>query len=480
MEHARIEKAVFDLFNIERAFIPTPKDKPRKATDCEVRAYAEWLALQAGLYPGFSSSIETVGSWSRQCDNRRTMGVTFGDVLKGRHYCQETRAYIPDQYADGAFSIPLPGRNSHRDTVTMETLGDGGEAIASQTLPIEPKKGGILWDRAAVRKACGPVAKPGKARKVSATPLGGIEPVAPLSGECETISASQTPQEAQEPVSAPQVAPETEIAPCDDLAGDVAALSVASNPDGVGFVVIDQAGAVMAGPFWTQWQAAAAMDDLAPPSGGIADAAPLSGELKAKRTPAHERAIRLAWAMRKAARKSDWHIRVGIDQLEQMRDDRDHQKARVSELLAEIAAVNQARRDEAALFAEDKASSGRIMASQDEEIAALATQLQAARADDESKAILRKSRDEARAMAITGREKRRKAVLFARGLQKRLSGEYRLNDRLKDQKRDAFKRLAQETNARLAAENAMAAIEARMNGWPPAVRSLSVNFRKAA
>jgi hypothetical protein len=92
MEHARIEKAVFDLFNIERAFIPTPKDKPRKATDSEVRAYAEWLALQAGLYPGFSSSIETVGSWSRQCDNRRTMGVTFGDVLKGRHYCPETRA----------------------------------------------------------------------------------------------------------------------------------------------------------------------------------------------------------------------------------------------------------------------------------------------------------------------------------------------------------------------------------------------------
>ena len=124
MEHARIEKAVFDLFNIERGFIGAPKDKPRKATDCEVRAYAEWLALQAGLYPGFSSSIETVGSWSRQCDNRRTMGVTFGDVLKGRHYCQETRAYIPDQYADGAFSIPLPGRNSHRDTVTMETLGD--------------------------------------------------------------------------------------------------------------------------------------------------------------------------------------------------------------------------------------------------------------------------------------------------------------------------------------------------------------------
>lgn len=462
MEHARIEKAVFDLFNVERAFIPTPKDKPRKATDCEVRAYAEWLALQAGLYPGFSSSIETVGSWSRQCDNRRTMGVTFGDVLKGRHYCPETRAYIPDQYADGAFSIPLPGRNSHRDTVTMETLGDDGEVIASQTLPVEPKKGGILWDRAAVRKACGPVAKPGRARKVTASPLGGIEPAAPLSGECETISASQTPQEAQETVSAPQIAPKPEIAPCDDLADDMAALRVASNPDGAGFVVIDQSGAVMAGPFWTQWQAVAAKDDLAPPSGGIVDAAPLSGELKAKRTPAHERAIKRAWVTRKAARlQRD----IAADHM-RMRE-------QVQASLASEMAIGAKTR---ATFWKEQDKRRRAV----KMALSIRADLRSARANDEGKAILRKSRDKARATALTGREKRRKAVLFARDLQKRLSGEYRLNDRLKDQKRDAFKRLAQETNARLAAENALAAIEARLSGWPPAVRSLSVNFRKAA
>lgn len=40
----------------------------------------------------------------------------------------------------------------------------------------------------------------------------------------------------------------------------------------------------------------------------------------------------------------------------------------------------------------------------------------------------------------------------------------------------AFNRAA--PNAR--AETALAAIEARADGWPPAVRSLAVNFKKAA
>jgi hypothetical protein len=63
----------------------------------------------------------------------------------------------------------------------METLGDDGEVIASQTLPVEPKKGGVIWSREDVRKAAGKVEKLGKGKAAPvAAPIAESAEVPPI------------------------------------------------------------------------------------------------------------------------------------------------------------------------------------------------------------------------------------------------------------------------------------------------------------
>lgn len=130
-----------NLFDVTRSIA---FDGPRVANNDEIFAYAQWLRHSRGLpnFPGVTLRWHGGGRRSQAI----CIAVSFGGDAE-----------------TGAYSLLLPGYNSHRQRVTMETLNEAGDVIASQTLPVEPKKGGVIWDRAAVRKACGPVEKPAKA-----------------------------------------------------------------------------------------------------------------------------------------------------------------------------------------------------------------------------------------------------------------------------------------------------------------------------
>jgi len=177
------------------------------------------------------------------------MGVTYGER---RGINAETRQY---DYEPGSYSVPFPGRNAHRDKVTMETLDDAGEVIATSCLPVEPKKGGIAWDRDAVRKAAGKVAKPAKGRKPEAVEIA----IAPDATEGDIL-----PDLSTESVVMPTGQAETSTAP--GLADQVAAL------------------AAMVEALQSQVAALAH-----PPVEGITVVPPIDGK---QRTAAHIRAIR--------------------------------------------------------------------------------------------------------------------------------------------------------------------------------------------
>jgi hypothetical protein len=190
----------------------------------------------------------------RKGERGHCVGATFG-----------ARNGYAAEYETGAYSLLMPGYNAHRQRVTMETLDDSGEVIAASTLPIEPKKGGVIWDRAAVRKAAGPVAK-GKAARM---------PVIAATEVLEEQEALEPVQQAAEPIealSAPPVEPASE--PCSLPATD----SIADILTRVA--------------------------DLEARVATLSEQSQVTpiGEARAKRTPAHERAIRRAWAERSARR----------------------------------------------------------------------------------------------------------------------------------------------------------------------------------
>lgn len=206
------------------------KPKPRPANENEIKAYLIWLADRRGIWLPHDAEYGVQGVYSKSAD---------GFVLEMPGYDQDQR-------------------------VTMETLDESGEVVASQTLPVEPKKGGVIWDKAAVRKAQGPVAKPAKGKRAKvAAPI----PVAAPAVE---------PVEAQEALAPTCDKPEPAIAPVTAPAVDLDAITARLD-------ALEQA-----------------LATLSAGQGDTVEAEPVAE--RPKRTPAHERAIRRAWAERKARR----------------------------------------------------------------------------------------------------------------------------------------------------------------------------------
>lgn len=244
-----------DLMSVDRSSLQALGGKPRPANDSEVSAYMRWQRERRGLPDMQGMELE----WSIYPGSRRQrlcIGATFGKLLaSGGHNRDENGnyTYTAPQYENGAYSLVMPGHNAHKQTVTFESLEDAGNVERAQTLPMEPKKGGVIWTREDVRSAHGPVAKPGKAK---AAPI----EADPIPVQVEPVDVIQ----AAEPVEicAPAAA-EGESAPVEAREGVESgeALSEAAK----GFFVIDTAGLERAVAYHANYKAAMAARDLLEP-----------------------------------------------------------------------------------------------------------------------------------------------------------------------------------------------------------------------
>lgn len=331
----------------------------RKAESAEILAYGDFLRRRENM-PEIGEAIPVMRSIGRgRSQHSYCVGVTYG----GNRDCG---------YDDGAFSVLFPGANRMQPQVTFEEVDDSGEVVASSTMPIEPKKGGVVWTLKDVRAAHGP-----KGTEIPGTPTASID------AQPEPVADTPT---GEIDAAAPEYAPPKRVRTSERIVGNLQYGSLQQE-----HFVIGQAGGFDATTcedltrwhwqregrttaygegYETQEQALAALDaylreyntaettpeqpqeretDIPAPSqpettetapsapeiaaepvsepasdpiAGImarldaleaALASPLpaesvdtpTGAIKPKRAPAHERAIRRAWAERKARREAE-------------------------------------------------------------------------------------------------------------------------------------------------------------------------------
>ena len=352
------------------------KGRPRQANEAEAKAYADFLRRRQNLPDLGHLRLSTLlpPSWSR--GDFIYCGATFGKrTAEETSYKPDNaknewdRVRVPAQYEDGAFSVIFPGYHLHRARVTMDELDGEGAVVRSSTLPADPRKGGVAWSRDDVRRVAGPIAKPAKAKrgKVAPAPIVETAPAEPV----EAIQAVAGTPEGSEPVEAltgPDFAPVAVIVadpdPLEALAARLAALEARV--------------------------AALPVETVEAPT-AVAD--------RPRRTPAHERAIRWAWAQRRAAR-----LQRSIAE--------DH--LRMREQVQE--AYNR---------------SGEERREMRKRIDDLEGQLQ--RETAEWEALQHRTWEQAMGFKM----KRRRAVILARERGKRLEAEHRLVDRYQEKRREA-------------------------------------------
>lgn len=186
-----------DLFGVER-FADTMacgkgSDKPRKATEKECAAYLVDYARRCGLPIMEKRDLARHGG--------EIAGLTFGLIREAwteRHkvtdrwgaerddYSRDPIEHHPALYADGAYSIPMPGRN--QAPVTVQTQGDDGQWSAP--LPCTDAKGNVMLpDAPKVRKA-----RKAKAAKVKIAPQAAVEREEPPSARHATPDSEIAPQ----------------------------------------------------------------------------------------------------------------------------------------------------------------------------------------------------------------------------------------------------------------------------------------------
>lgn len=168
-----------DLFGVEpinrdRKLTGRGADKPRKATADECEAYLLDYARRCGL--PMISGVRLIGS---------------GDVPHGL-VIGETRApayEIEPIYADGAYCVPMPGRN--QAPVTVQTLDDDGQW--SDPMPCQDDKGKIALPDAAkgrrTRKAA-PSAPKAAPEPVIATSAPETDPIEALAARLDAVEVA--------------------------------------------------------------------------------------------------------------------------------------------------------------------------------------------------------------------------------------------------------------------------------------------------
>lgn len=289
-----------DLMSVDRSSLESLGSKPRPANDREVSAYMRWQRERRGL-PDLEGMELEWRAYPGSRGQRLCIGATFGKLLaSGGHKRDEAGnyTYTAPRYENGAYSLVMPGHDAHKQTVTFESLDDEGNAEQSQTLPMEPKKGGVIWSRDDVRKAHGPVAKAPKGRKAAPIPVHAetvevdkveICPPAPAESDCEpctVIGAPAVPDALCEAVSGPdEISNDSGNVPADPVAALVARVEALE--------------AIVA---------TLSAETGRTPIPAVQD--------RPKRSAAHERAIRRAWAERKARRGAQGGMAIHMRRIE--------------------------------------------------------------------------------------------------------------------------------------------------------------------
>jgi DNA polymerase III subunit beta len=476
-----------DLFDIERPRRVTGgnysndynigiKEGPRKATHVEIEAYSRDYAARLGHC---DAAINLVFSIAKTNEQGQVIAIELG---------KENEIY-------NRITIMLPGYGQDSQPVTVETLCDDGQWTAPITctdakgniaLPDMPKGRVKAKPRPSTRrKFDGKGIDPAYIAAPIATPIGEPAHVAPLSGEYETtesdgtiwkhhrdgtqtlvydatgdamakaVAHGQMMRDAAKAFADEYLTPETQLETQQDETPTHLPQETEtsfSEPETAPIEVIDVlhdpiaalVARIEALELALQRQVEAAGDQASTPSVGMPDVEPLpadpralgivktratlSGESKPKRTAAHVRAIMAYLAMRSERNL----MKAGLDAA----------NVYVQKIASDLG------------YKTEQHANARTAATRYKEEMERACR---------SEHVLF--------------NKRRRAVLKAREFQQRLYAEYKLVDQRADRERSKVDRL---TNERDRAETALAAVQARADGWPPAIRSLNVKFKVAA
>lgn len=147
-----------DLFGIERmdkgnyhASWGGSRPGPRKATDRECMAYLADYAARCGLPDLDGKRLIMrdgipVGLVIGEIREESVLPFDQWEIVDGI----KRTTYLPAEYADGAYSIPMPGRN--QAPITMQTQADDGSWSAP--MPCTDAKGNIALPNARKAKKC--------------------------------------------------------------------------------------------------------------------------------------------------------------------------------------------------------------------------------------------------------------------------------------------------------------------------------------
>jgi hypothetical protein len=296
-----------DLMSVDRSSLQALGGKPRPANDSEVAAYMRWQRERRGL-PAMEGMELEWRTYPGSRGQRLCIGATFGKKVQERREITRPRwegeTYFPGEYQtelweNGAYSLVMPGHDAHKQAVTFESLDDAGNVERAQTLPMEPKKGGVIWSRDDVRKAHGPVEKVRKPRAskapipVEATPI-------PVRAEAVAVDPVEI---------CPPEAAGSDCAPC-------AVVECAEAPDALCEAVSatveqsSEAEQLPADPVAALVARVEALEAIVATLSAETGRTPIPAvQDRPKRSAAHERAIRRAWAERKARRAAESLVR---------------------------------------------------------------------------------------------------------------------------------------------------------------------------
>lgn len=461
------------------------------------------LATDAGGYQGLTvGKTEYIAGYYVESPNWETLAIE--------------RVYIEgrSEYLEGAYSVVMPReRAERRSDVTLEIDGD------KSVYPIAVNSGGKIHltadqVRGQIGETCFvtmeitlPNGKPahilqwlwdqGDSRFLTVRPDGRCygakaAPVYVTRAEIEAGPVQGEPEAempeamaVEQPEICPEAAQESESGP---VAGDGQGEALADAPEGPEIApeaISDISGNIPAPDPMAELAArVAALEAMAATPLSAVSAEPPSGEAaQAKRTPAHERAVRRAWAERAQSRghRSLWHrhreARNAADdgnaelarEASRARLARENTEA-MNEKLKMRLASEMAKRTRSTLLARRRGAEMSLMAKMMKNLHA---KLQAAQ-------MAPRYTDEAgrEGLDLVGREASR--AFEQRDRAEAAEKSVRIASAAVERQQEAIERMADAMEAAtlraIRAETALAAIKARENGWPPAVRSVSVKF----